>query len=384
MAIRFAPVFEVNIEHEYFDGDESPFRVQPNRECRGLLRNLGLLFRETDSGFAVLHGGIDRTAEEGLEAGAPRIEMLRPLDSGVVFQFELQPLDPTFLNVTELPFERSFYVFDNRGGRLVGETALLTHAAETDVATQEDGLELRRESFSRTYDTDGVLFERSLLDAHGEPFPDGTVSYHSEHDSSREDSPRRRLVVSADLGGPGRYGLRVQPDPTTPDDSASSATETFYAGDEFARRRSFGVIEIEVSDRIEPSFRIVDLEGLARVDADGMPAPARFRLAFASRRTTWRYHVSKRRSEVSLNGVTIKNDDPAFDRVLEGDSLVFTSTEPIALTRSPRLGIELAVGESDSDSSDLKPTPIENLPNPRTDSFVKDDEKLVSEMFVYV
>lgn len=146
MASRFEVLFSVIIEHEFFRDqngqlrqDSSLFSIKPTQDCERILRDLGLLFRQTPNGFTVLFTALD--------PAQPQQSLLENLTSSKL-RFYLTSNTPELLFFSDLSVQQdrdTLYYLSNRSDNtqsvngnndlLLTADTLLPYLSQDDLVT---------------------------------------------------------------------------------------------------------------------------------------------------------------------------------------------------------------------------------------------------------
>ncbi|OYY71785.1 hypothetical protein [Sphingomonas sp. 28-63-12] len=368
VSLRYQPLFSVRITHDYYNmsaGQCPDFRIVPTPDCADLMRTLGMIFRDSGSGFSV---AID-------QAALPRLRAWTGVDSAAPagsqgrwsrLTFLLVPENPGFIGITQLPITTS-------------ATRQNLHAWNGATIAGDQG--------------------QMLGDAKGFG---AAALYPVTGTSMAVTAPAGSTVALVDLSG--------QPVPVAVDNS-NGTTCFALSGLPYGRysvasdnAAAFTATCLYVPDRPPVSLCLCDLlltqpaadigiPAAFPLAADGTVTPVALTLPFRSRDTFWRYYVVPQgRSGQFAPDLQITGPATSFVKTVEqlpnGDSAVlFSATKPLSMhQRSPyRFSLsgqrQGANGSRDEISVDWLPAP------PATPVWpVKSGDPLTgaSEIYVYV
>lgn len=107
MKTRYSLLCELNIRHEYYDdGILKGMRIVPDQRTQAFMWNAGLLFNQTDQGFAILHSS---TFDEEY------IQELIEFFPAYRLEFHLTLTNDHFVNFTDMPLDQLVvFRFDNK------------------------------------------------------------------------------------------------------------------------------------------------------------------------------------------------------------------------------------------------------------------------------
>jgi hypothetical protein len=358
MRLQYDTLFEVEITHNYFGaGGLNPFSIEPTPSCARGLRDGGLLFRETRTGFCVLY--------EYRASGPDRIPA-RSLPEDLKLTFVVSSKSPHLSSYSLLPLgdpEKGIYVLNNLRGTVRNGKYLLTSDEANSFMTGGDRALLRPQRFSYALDNDGAKHVVVVMDAVG------VVARRIAVDTAI--SPAE-CDVDLSRHQPGLYTLSVD----------GGECLEFYADSDLFARSPFAVIDLIFGRSVPPGF--------SPINDDGSVTRKRYTIAIDKRKTYWRYLVVlKYRFGLHPEDVAITYPDPAVVFVrgevrttAEGLTVVpFTSDRELPLQRKAVTGITLQ-----KNGNGGAPFAVENLPNASFENLVPDvtTGRIYSDVYVYI
>ena len=358
MRLQYDTLFEVEIEHTYFGtGGLNPLSIEPTPHCGKALRDGGLLFKETPTGFCVLY--------EYRTDGPHRIPV-RALPEDMRLSFAVMSKDQYLLSYSLLPLggsEKGLYVLNNLQGVIRDGKYLLTHDETGSFMTGGDWVSLQPQRFSYALDNDGAKHLVTVTDAMGASVRKIQV-----------DGALSPLQCDLDLSQhrPGLYVLAVD----------GTERLQFYADSYLLSRAPFAVIDLFFGKSVPAGF--------SPINDDGSINRRRYTVRIDKRRIYWRYLVVlKYRSGLHPEDITITYPDPAVG-FLRGEArtaadgltvVPFVSDRELPLQKKTVKGITLQKSGNGG-----APFVIENLPNVSCENLIPDvaTGRTYSDVYFYI
>ncbi len=348
----FKKLFEVNVEHNYYtEGKSHDFEISPTEECSRVLKNYGLLFKRTASGFVLFY--------KGYKDSASVIQPLKPVNKDCVYTFTVKLNNPFFVNFSELPVinkPEGIYYFDNLTlNKNAANELLLVDDTIKKYAGDKDAIVLKSSIYSYEVTTASPSSDLKILDKAGNILRDVTIN-----------NSGGKIKAQFDL-----TSLPVGVYKTTAD---GILYETFYKDPKLLYENIWGIIEIFKNSSVPADYRFADSAG----NVTSKP----YKITFQRRATFWKYIVINKYKLVTpglnvqiganppISGVahTLPDGTPAT---------LFQVAAASDFTEVPVKNIKL------SSNTDVL---IDNLPNPDFE-IIKPDlpaNKVYSEIYVYI
>jgi hypothetical protein len=361
MRLSYHTLIQVHLRHTFYrEGlSKADFRVSPTADTRDLLDARGLLFKAEADSFGVY-------AEIEPDSVPPTLK--RAIGSeNLCLRFLLEPLHGYLFNISQLdPYHlgRELFCFDNLTDDQADERLYLGDS----VAGARLGAPVRLQT-SRIVDyrfdtpvnsAQLNLFDRfdNQLDSHAVESPDG----QGPLSGYRYDLDKVSGVRS------GRYRLQ---------DDQGGELAFYYDPQQFGRQ-VFGVVELfNRTERLTPTQTDLVPTAYRWLDGDQLVASEAFTLQLESRATLWRYIVTKRYDNNSIDLAQVSVNGPvSFDRADEAQRVIFTAQDPLPLAETQQ-----------TISLTHDGTEIRSLPNPSLTSPLEgtvDEGIQYSDVFVYV
>ena len=349
MKHSYKKLLEVAVDHEYGSLSKPYFNIVPTADCAELLKNTALLFRPDKDSFKLLYSCIKDSDE-----------VLKPIDEQLKFRFYLKLEYADFHNISDLPFEgNKIYYFSNATSAADGDKLLLnsespvkTHVTEEDLYDfSSQTLRIDEESpVPVTYaihTQEGLeIYSKTITPVEGRIFHEYNFSHRPA----------------------GLYELRKN----------GIKEKSFYADNSLLQNRTFAVLEIHTGEGIPADYVITK--------NDGTVTARSYSLKFKSRSTTWRYFVIPQYSTLEDDDTLVieGNSEITFSAGVEeilpsGESaFVFKSASAFPVKKTAQKSI--ALKKEDGVSKTL----INHLPNPVASSLSFEEEKVYSDIFVYI
>jgi hypothetical protein len=366
MNINFNTLFDVDIFHEYYkDGISRDFEIAPTDECKNLLRDYRLLFRNTIRGFGV-----------SCEADVNENSII-PIDSQIKLSFVLVCKNPFLLNYSNLPFDKIkniVYYFSNHD-LSPGKTTLHKN---NEYLSKEDRIELQSDFLSWQEITDEKEIGVIINDISSKKIIDKSFKvFNKAADVSLDLNPFSLGKLSMSING--------------------AKEVEFYSGKNLFGKKVFGIVEI-----------FIDKSSII---------PASYQIKIQRRKTFWKYNVILKtntsilaenlsvdilKSETDKLKYTfpdklIKNKDTnariVFERedkiaaIGNPDCIPFISFSELPLKEETIAGIRLVeIKQGGRGGTDYGIVLIENLSNPPVNSIKYDQDqlKIYSEINIYI
>lgn len=359
MRIRFDALFQVRLRHGFYaDGrSTADFGVVPSAATEALLAEHGLIFRGLADGWGLY--------AEAVQQGAQSL-LSRPIDEEPLrMHFYLVTRHPHLATITDLdefhPAREVFYFnnlrLDQASSRLhLGDSVADARVGPPIRLVTGSTLSYRFASAAAAASIEVRDLFGNLLATRAFDLPEPTTEYRLE-------------LGDIDALVPGRYLLS--------DDQGGSETIVYApdAGD----KQVFALVELfnrtdaltpDSTDRVPAENRYLQADEIRHIDD--------YCIQLEARETSWVYQVVKKYdvgNAIAPAGLTLSGDIP-FNKVLEADRAVFTSTASVALGEAPR---SLVLNHDGSKVRDLQ--------NPGPATPLRDGASagsFISEMFVYV
>ncbi len=347
--IVFQVLFEVTIEHTYYEDDASTdFQVIPTEGTRKQLRNHGLLFRNTPSGFVVL-AEVDETSAGGYV-------VRRPPERPTRYQFLLKQNTSDFLNYTDLPLNpsgRSIYYFHNLQSNAANGTRYLhppNKVTRNQQITLKNGIFTTgskvQESVRLVYDDLSLEYKRKIQDPAGKKVQFDLTNY-----------PNGRAELWAD-------GTKKQ---------------TFYTINRRDMSGIFGIVDLFHAASVPSDYRFIAGNETLQKQS--------YTLSFGRRSTYWKYLLFDR-SEKKLENPDIEGGGSSYSfsdvtpGSLDDHRKIFVSDQSIPLKEEGTDSFRLVEKNGGS-----KKTVLDPLPNPGPETLKRDENdhsKYYSEVYLYI
>ena len=345
----FRKMVEVLTEHEFGVSDPCYFTIYPTPDTEKALKRNRLLFRQLSNSFVLLYDSLSDSEEA-----------LVPVTGKEKFRFVLKLNLPEFHSFTDIPMDSSkIFCFSNKTSAKDGsELPLHADSPSEKFVSAKDLFELTyqilridEEAVSTTKYTlvdqgGNTIFEKTLNPVESRIF--------YEHDFSQRSA--------------GLYELRKD----------DVKVKSFYADNFLAKNKAFAVLEIHTGESIPADYVIVE--------DDGTVKPKKYQLKFKCRSTTWRYFVIPQYSELEdddtlevegSSGITFSAG--VQETLSSGKSAyVFNSDDIFPVKKQPVKNIAL------KKTNGVSKTLINHLPNPTASSLSFEEEKVYSDIFVYI
>ncbi|MFH5885789.1 hypothetical protein ACG2F4_15885 [Halalkalibaculum sp. DA3122] len=260
----FQEIFGLNMTHSYYAaGITGDLKASPTKETAQKLRDVGLLFRTTGSGFAVFGEVVKNEADSaGLQ---------REIDRPTRFQFILRQQNPYFLNFTDLPFHasgREIYYFNNLQVSSTAGIHFLHSPVEEEYKVNTEQL-LKIQHGNYRYSTAGTGDENSarliypdlgIRIQQRQPSVEG--EFHFQFDLARYPGGRAELWFNGEK------------------------KESFYASGSEKTAGIFGIVDLFYSPLVPPDYRFIKQDGTLQKQVYTLP--------FKKRSTFWKYFIVNR------------------------------------------------------------------------------------------
>ncbi len=370
MKIKFDKMFDVIFEHQYFrDGKISQLYIEPAQITRSLLRDYGLLFKQTKHGFIILYEKDTTVINE---------PPLKTISKDLKFSFAVFLNSSYFANYTEIPLHHKYpdiFYFNNLGGYADGTGIFLNKQA---FAGNSDVLEL----YSPVLNLHAATTKpSSLVQLAG---PEGKILF-SENIKSTEGAVIYQF--NFEKIGSGSFDILID----------GIIYRKIYVDSELSRKSLFAILDIFVSSGVPANYRFIN--------DDGTVNNKTYKIRFARRETTWKYFIILKNisSDPGLNvhygtkipGEEIYPDTMNFNpavpdtNLLEtfgpGKILLFESAAKMPLYEIPKTNINLL--KPDTSDPGSEPDLIRgNLPNAPVSAIKtnEDNTEAYSEIYIYV
>ncbi len=361
MSNKFTNLFSVDFKHNYYtDERNSDFHITPTLSCMELLKDFGMLFRETVEGFTVLY--------PEFHDGDKDIPF-KPIDINLKFSFMIKSRNPYFLNISDLPLNISsskIYYFNNLTENTDDGALYLASDLSNRFISDTDRMSVKPQAFHYVFDSVETSSLVEVLDeANRVVFSEKVFPVEEVY----------QCFVNLAKFPPGRFVLKI-------DDVQSLV---FYASNELYKTPVFGIIDIFKNDILVPeSYQFVN-----PVDSKNV-SPKNYRVYINNRKTFWRYNVIlKYNKEYKPHRLSVKHpvrgtkfNKNGVQSLPDGTSVVqFESKEQLSLLEKPVKGIKLR-----RKVQGKKEVEIENLPNPNI-KFLNPDlenDKVFSDILIYI
>lgn len=349
MNLNWKKLFDLSTVHQFGELKGSFFHIIPALETRTLMRNNSLLHRESKDGLTVLYSSFSESDE-----------IVKPLTEKLKLRYFLNLNYLEFYNITDLPFDASKIVlFSNKqAGKDGDELPLHSESPAEEWVTEADSYEFASQTL-RIEEESGTAVLYELLD-------ENDKIIFSETKNPVEDT----IFFEYDFSHrpAGLYKLRKD----------GVVSKTFYADNFLIKNKTFAVIEIHIGEGVPADYAIVDSVGTVTARS--------YKLKFKSRSTTWRYFVVTRNIELEDDDTLVVegNSEITFStgvsKTLPDGSaaFVFESASEFPLSKESQKNI--ALKKEDGVSKTL----INQLPTPGASNMMIEEEKVYSDIFVYI
>lgn len=359
--IKYDVLFSCDVRHTYYTAGRSrDFTLMPTAACRQLLRQYGLIFRETAGGFKVFALVVPETDPP---------ELLKPLDgASLKFTFTAALQNSRFDLLTALPDfspAREIFYFSNLYEDIDGETRYLgDHPAAARVGNPITGIKTPNLEYEFANSVSAAQFTLTDMFGVGYALPSAGFSYDEPVDSYRHNLSKVPGMKH------GRYLMTDNQGGSLP----------FYFDRDLYGRDVFGVIEIftNTNDFTDPVNDLVP-ESYRFVENGAISGKGNYSLGFAAAERKWMY-VCRKNPANSGNGLSVANltvDGPVPFSNAGGDDIEerrILSDDPIITTEQPA-AIELQ-------HNGIK---IRDLPVPSADSrLAQENNEVFYQMYIYV
>ncbi len=361
MKLSYKPLFWVHLRHTFYRQglSLSDFKVSPTADTECLLKDRGLLFRSEPESFAIF-------AEVIPDSDPPTLKHAIGQEN-LSLRFLLEPLHVYLFNISQLDhyrMGRELFCFDNLNndqadGHLYLGDSVAAARLGAPVSLQTSAIVDYR------FMTSVSSAQLSLFDRFGKQLDSRSV----QAPPGQGMLTGYRYDLSSVLGmTPGRYRLQDN----------HGGGRLFYCDPGLFGGNVFGVIEMfnrteqltpDNTDRVPAAYRFLNGDQLIGTGA--------FSLQLEHRSTRWRYIVSKKYDNNSINLAQLTVTGPVmFDRADEDKRVVFTAHDPLPLAEAQQTITMSHNG-----------TGIRSLPNPSLTSPVEGTAAegiKYSDIYVYV
>lgn len=352
----YRSLYQFNVSHDYYEsGVCSDFEFRPTEATQKVLRQYGLILKNTKAGFNLVYCAID-------EAGTPKIE----IDEKIVLQFRIQLNTPELHKLTNFPDKTSSDFFVLRGayddaGLVLEAMTKSTPRFDCSFSNVASDVRIKIEN-----DSSEEFFNQTFQ---GEVLPD--------------DLGTNQFNISCQLNGGMEDGMY------TISKIFSGITEEVerYISNNPQDLGGFGMLLLELNSDIDYTL-----------SSDDVTTPIyQSELALTATTSLWSYHLllnrdySGRELSISVDATT-DEDSPYFieeddvegllefnlseeaPEATEGSELVFVASREVPFYEKPKTGITLTIaGVVDSDDSDeiddaIPELVLTDLANPSTDA----------------
>lgn len=375
MAMRYAPLFQVECLHGYFANRPCPvLTLRPTPACRQLLARYGCLFRPGPGGGMVAWASRDGE------------NLMAAFDEAQPFSFDLISGDPHLLTYTQAeaaatlspsPLNESLHHFHNLGGHTADDGVCLLHPPGQ--ALSEAPLPVRPKRFTHSLEEPADQPRLEVVSLLGD-----AVVWQLQ----RADKAVRAIPLDLSTLPDGRYRLRIDGQDGSP----------FYLSDAGGAQR-WGVLDIYPGGPAQAAQ--VPAAGQA-LDAGGQPQPKTYRIRLESRATTWRYHIvsppaepqayagyqvaclpRSTSRETARQAIDFKETAPT--QLDSRPARVFESAQPIPLQEKPFEAYEMVFrpnGQGERSGKAFK-LPFARVESTRVEMSGA-ERRMVSEVYVYL
>lgn len=361
MSWKFARLLEITLEHPYFEGVESPpFQVLPTDATRARLAAHKLIHRPTPAGAVVLFE-VDPFDPEG---ALP----LAPIQDSLELEFYVTATSPSFSAVTGFRPDRRPFASLTNDETVAEEDLVRLHPADT--LGDDDLLPLKGYAFELDIESPNPTAEATLQGADGRIRQSATLE---------TDGGITAWSVNLADAPAGRYALAID----------GVAASELHVDVDLLRRNAVALLTLRATPLGNPDA--------AFIDEDGAPAFRHYLVRFPARATTWRYIVVTRdydsldETTLSIADTILDGDNPRYAFEASGpkaplpsgeEAVIFASTSPIPILRSPISGLALRRAGANDGFSNIR----ENLPNPAPSELGQTSTPAspVSDIFVYI
>lgn len=349
MNLSWKKLLDISTEHQFGSYQKSFFKISPSPETINLLKNNSLLFREGKDSFTLLYA-----------ADPDSGEAQKPLNIPYKFRFYIELSFSNFHGITDIPFQTGkVFLFSNISSAKDGDELPLHSGSPSEKYTGADDCyeysgqtliindeEVSSVKYELIDENDIAVFSKTL-----DPYK-GIISH--EYDFSHRPA--------------GLYELRKD----------GVKVKSFYADNFLIKNKTFAVIEIHTGEGVPGDYKFVDSNGLVTSRS--------YKLKFKSRSTTWRYFVVTRYTELDEDDTLVVegNSDITFSTGVsktlpDGNSaFVFESAAEFPLSIESQKNIVLKKEDG------VSKTLINQLPTPGASNIMIEEEKVYSDIFVYI
>ena len=386
MKTKFDILFQVVFEHGYFkDKCLKGLEIRPTEQTLDLLRDYGLLFKRTKTGFVVLYE-IDTTS-------FPE-KPLKPIQKELRLSYEIYVKDVCFVNYTQIPLDYrnpDFFYFDNRTQNVVNHDLLLTQQNYVGIY---DITELIGEFENIDKPATAVSSLIEVSDLNNKKVLSKKVLKQKDEITGEE-----RFIYQIEFNkiGTGNFAIKID----------GNLHKRVYSNKIISRKPVLGIIDIYTTDVVPVAYRFVT--------SDGTVNKKTYKIRFAPRLTFWKYFIVLK--SINTNpGLSIVYRDPATGEEVypssvdfkppntlsdedeefinsqsSGSVLLFQSSKKIPFYEIPKRKISLIKpdetdDDEEEDEDDINDTIIEHLPNATIEAIKPniDNTETFSEIFIYV
>ena len=369
-AVEFFHEFYKKADNSYSHRDED-FDITPTPDCKTMLKNQGLLFRQVPGGFILLY------KSEPDNSAKPLI----PLTDTSQFRFVLTAKNPNLVYYSDLPLtgERSaVYYLHNRLSNIQNingaDELLLVQDTNAPYLSALDKTKLRPGQFNYQFSRESdsarlTIADRQLMSVYSQNLDKLDPEVNA---GLREFSAQPDLTLQAsDL-----YTLTID----------GETQESFYLDTQLYRQQPFGLIDIFSNTEVPAAYRFIDDAGLVTAKT--------YRVRINNRSTIWRYFIGlKYRSSVTpekldvVSSVFTANFTRKTSITLADSTQVVpfdSGTTKIPLKKAPLKGFTLKRDISTGPGpSVFEETP---LPNPDITNIATEtgSEPIYSQVYFYI
>jgi len=347
--LSWKKLFEVRTEHQYSSVLPPFFHITPSSETVSLIRNYGLLFRTADNQFTLLYS-----------TNSESDEIVNPIKNSLKLRFYISLKYSDFHSITDIPFEADkIFLFSNIQSEKDGDELPLHSESPADKFTTDADSYTVELQFLKISEESTIPVQYELVNDLGETVFQKTFTPVENIISFEYDFSHR----SAGLYELRKDGIKVK---------------SFYADNFLMRNKTFAVVEIHTGEGVPDDYKFVD--------SNGAVTSRSYKLKFRSRSSTWRYYIIPR--SIVLDGddtlVVEGNSEITFStgvsKTLPNGSaaFVFESVSEFPLFKESQKNI--ALKKEDGASKTL----INQLPSPGASNIMIEEEKVYSDIFVYI
>lgn len=348
ISLEFEEIFSIGIEHGFFQGNKAKkLHLAPTEKSLQLFRQYGLHQKSNSLGTIA-----------GFKQGTDTRDLLLAKEP-ISFIFLIYVDDPTFYQVTNIPAlkENTGFYFSNLNGN-VTDGKILLHPGP--AVNGKDIIAFSGPAFDYGISDNQEKVSWKVSNAHGRLVMEETSQISG------------RPFIHVDLRDQtaGVYMLEVK----------GREPFRFFRLDDL-RKVPLGIIEIDVTDRPKPDFRLIDSKGFYQ---------KKFTIRFQPRSTFWKYVIMESTNAGLYENFQISDPDKkvvfsaAKEEVMRSGrkALTITSEKPIIMkeNQSARFQLSMQKKSGAGMSIDLPmANPYVILPDPEGKS-----EIYYSEIFIYV